>query len=192
MRIGIDIDGVLNDEAAFLIDYGTKFSVENSLEYLVDSSQNGTHNIFNWLPEINVCFWEKYYKTYLTSDRYIRQFSAEIISMLYEKHEIHIITARNTHNTKLTQSEIEKFTENWLINNNFKYDWLIFTEQKREYINKNSIDIMIEDNPDLVMELHQNMPVLCYNTTYNNHVIGNNIIRVSSWYDIYRIFKEIQ
>lgn len=187
MKIGIDIDGVLNDEAAFLIDYGTKYLYENSMNYSIDTSKNGTHNIYDWPIEVNTCFWEKYYSIYLASNHYIRQFSSEIISKLYQRHEIHIITARDNHNTQLSQKEVESLTQDWLHKNYFQYNSLVFTKDKRQYIQEKGIDIMIEDNPDLIQKLCKDIPVLCYHTSYNTYVNGKNIFRVNSWYEIFKI-----
>jgi len=184
MKIGIDIDGVINNEAAFLIDYGTKFSYENFLNYYIDVSKNGTHNIFDWPHEIDNTFWEKYYVIYLTSDKYIRQFSQEIISKLHENNEIHIITARDSHNTKISQNFVELLTKSWLEKNQFPYDKIVFTSNKRQYIKDNSIDIMIEDNPYSILELSNDIPILCYHTAYNSFAEGENIFRVNSWYEI--------
>ena len=190
MRIGIDIDGVLNDEYTFLIDYGTKFSYENALRYLIDISKNGTHNIYNWSSTINDSFWEKYYMTYLTSDKYIRQFSNVIVSEIHNNHEIFIITARDTHNTQLSQKDVEIFTKQWLNRNCIQYDKLVFTKDKKLYILENEIDVMIEDNPDIIMELCQYINVICYNTSYNNYIQGKNIFRVNSWYEILKLLMK--
>lgn len=189
MKIGIDIDGVLNDEAAFLIDYGTKYSYECALDYLIDTSKNGTHNIYDWPPVINDQFWEKHYLTYLSSDKYIRQFSCEVISKLQKNHEIHIITARDTHNTGTSQKDVEILTKQWLAKHQIQYDAISFLKNKYDYIKQNGIDIMIEDNPDTIMELCNYMPIICYHTAYNNHVRGKNIFCVNSWYEVLKFFE---
>lgn len=190
MKIGIDIDGVLNDESTFLIDYGTKFSYENTLRYLIDTSKNGTHNIYNWSSAINDSFWEKYYLTYLTSDKYIRQFSNVIVSELHNNHEIHIITARDTHNTQLSQKDVEVLTKQWLSRNCIQYDKLVFTDNKKLYILENEIDVMIEDNPDIIMELCEYIYVICYHTSYNDYIQDKNIFHVNSWYEILKLLME--
>lgn len=190
MKIGIDIDGVLNNESTFLIDYGTKFSYDNQLNYSIDISKNGTHNIFNWSYVTNSLFWEMYYKIYLTSDKYIRQFSSEVVGKLHNNHIIEIITARDNHNTTLLQKDVEIYTKQWLHRNHVQYDQLIFTKRKCEYILKNKIDLMIEDNPDTILELCKHIPVICYHTPYNSYVQDKNIFRVNSWYEILNILEE--
>jgi len=90
---------------------------------------------------------------------------------------------------------------NWLKENNVIYDKLIFTgdyytgEDKLKLCIDHKLDIMIEDNVVNVNSISDIMPVICFDTSYNQECIGKNIIRCYSWYDIYiainKIFKQL-
>lgn len=189
MIIGFDIDGVINDEASFLIDYGTKYAYDRNMDYIIDTSKNGTHNIYNWPSSINDDFWEQYYFTYLTTTKYIRQFSKEILSKVHEKHKIIFITARDTHNTSLSQEDVETMTKEWLNKNQFEYDQLVFTKNKYDYVKSHGINIMVEDNPDTITEMSKEIDVLCYHTAYNDYIEGEKIFCVNSWFEIYKLIS---
>ena len=47
MKIGIDIDGVLTDEKKYVIDYGTKFFLENNIHYKVRDNKFDGKEIFD-------------------------------------------------------------------------------------------------------------------------------------------------
>ena len=90
MKIGIDIDGVLTDEDKFMYDYGTKFCKERQLPMIIKPNLM-EEAIFEWDEEISEQFWNTYLVEYVT--RYpARQFAAEVIQKLKEKHEIYIVT----------------------------------------------------------------------------------------------------
>lgn len=51
MRIGIDIDGVLTNIEQFLLDYGSKFCVENNLPLNIKKSNYDEKITRQWLKE---------------------------------------------------------------------------------------------------------------------------------------------
>ena len=56
--------------------------------------------------------------------------------------------------------------------------------------NKDKYEKMINDYwTKNIKELAKKMPVLCYHSSYNSNVVGRNIKRVYSWYDIYNKIK---
>lgn len=84
---------------------------------------------------------------------------------------------------------------NWLSENDIYYDELIFSkaakERKSQEIVDNNIDIMIEDNPNNILELSKIIPIICYDTSYNKDCNNQNIIRCYSWYDIYKKISDL-
>ena len=60
MRIGIDIDGVLNSQYKFCIDYGTKFCNELGKYKLENINAIDTTDMFLWSEDIAHQFWNKY------------------------------------------------------------------------------------------------------------------------------------
>ena len=175
MKIGIDIDGVLTDISRFYLDYGAKFAFENNISTPLKPDE------YTLQEEIHKKFWEEYDEFY-TKEKYTREFASEIIEKLKQKHEIHIITARN-----LVQ---EEWTRKWLEKNKIYYDNLAFTNKKLEYCKDNNIDLMIEDSTNHILSISQIIPVICFDTSYNKDCEGDNIIRCYSWYDIYKIIEK--
>ena len=197
MRIGIDIDGVLTNIEQYVIDYFTKYCVENNIEYEVGQSNYEFYKSFNISKEIEKNFWKTYMQDYATKEK-ARPFASEIIKKLKEDgHEIYIITARWLTNRDDEAGEsMRKVVKDWLAENNIVYDKVLFSkgsnENKSQEIIENKIDLMIEDNPNNINALSKLVPVICYNTEYNQECNGNKIIRCYSWYDIYnKINKNI-
>ena len=132
-------------------------------------------------------FWRKYLFEYSTKEK-ARKFSNEITRKLHEEgNEIYIITARVlTDKNTLEGEKMRNIVKNWLKQNNIHYDKIIFApEDKLEICKENNIDIMIEDKVENINNISKEIPVLCFNASYNKSCIGNNIYRVYSWYDIY-------
>ena len=59
MNIGIDIDGVLTDLEKFMIDYGTKFCLEEGLEINIKQFDYSEAITFNCTQEQADRFWER-------------------------------------------------------------------------------------------------------------------------------------
>ena len=190
MRIGIDIDGVLTDIEQFVIDYISKYCVENNIEYSIGDSNYDYSKTFNISEDQENDFWNTYLEYYAINEK-ARPFAPEIIKKLKkEGHEIYIITARwLTDRDDNIGNKMREIVTNWLYENEISYDKLIFSkssnERKSQEIFEHKIDLMIEDNPNNINELASLVPVICYNADYNKNCTGSKIIRCYSWYDIY-------
>ena len=190
MRIGIDIDGVLTDIEQFVIDYISKYCVENKIKYNIGDYDYNYSKTFNITDEQEENFWNEYLEYYDVNEKE-RPFSSELINKLREDgHEIYIITARwLTNRDDDIGNRMKEIVKNWLYENEILYDKLIFSkalkERKSQEITEHKIDLMIEDSPNNINELANIIPVICYNAEYNKNCIDNKIIRCYSWYDIY-------
>ncbi len=177
MKIGIDIDGVLTDISRFYLDYGAKFALENNIDEIANPNGYEIEEILNLEEGTHKKFWNQY-DNYYTKAKYTREFAPEVIEKLKnEGNEIYLITARNP--------EEEKWTTNWLKENNIYYDKLVFTDRKDKYCKDNNIDLMIEDSVSNILEISKLIPVICLDNRYNKECEGENITRCYSWYDIY-------
>lgn len=190
MRIGIDIDGVLTDIEQFVIDYISKYCVENKIKYNIGEDNYNYSKTFNITDEQEENFWNEYLEYYAVNEK-ARPFAAEVINKLREDgHEIYIITARwLTNRDDDIGNKMREIVKKWLNKNKISYDRLIFSkaskERKSKEIAENKIDLMIEDSPSNINELADIVQVICYNAEYNKKCEGKNIIRCYSWYDIY-------
>lgn len=190
MRIGIDIDGVLTNIEQFVLDYLSKYCVQNNIEYNISDMNYEYSKTFNISREIELDFWNTYLEEYAINEK-ARPFASGIINKLKEDgHEIYIITARWLSNRDDDVGKnMREMVKKWLSENKIVYDKLVFSkaekEKKSQEIIENKIDLMIEDSPNNINELSKIIPVICYNAQYNKKCSGNKIIRCYSWYDIY-------
>lgn len=190
MRIGIDIDGVITNIEQFVMNYMSKYCVENNIDYSIGNSNYDYCKTFHISKEVENDFWSIYLEKYAINEK-ARPFAAEMISKLKEDgHEIYIITARwGTNRDDESGNRMREIVKNWLYENKIVYDKLVFSkaskERKTQEIVEHKIDLMIEDSPNNINELANIIPVICYNAEYNKDCIGNKITRCYSWYDIY-------
>ena len=137
MKIGIDIDGVLNSQYNFCIDYGTKFCNELGKYKLENTNVIDTTDMFLWGEDIAHKFWNKYRKD-LVITLPAKKHSAEVIEKLKnEGNEIYIITARRNNDEWFSNSlkkEVESITKKWLKDNNIYYDKIVFDVKKQRGI----------------------------------------------------------
>ena len=81
---------------------------------------------------------------------------------------------------------MRNIVKNWLKQNDIHYDKIIFApEDKLEICKENEIDIMIEDKVENINNISKEIPVVCFNASYNKSCTSDNIYRVYSWYDVY-------
>lgn len=190
MRIGIDIDGVLTNIDQFVIDYISKYCVENEIAYKIGERHYDYCKTFHISKETEMDFWNQALENYAIYEK-ARPFATEVIRKLKKDgHEIYIVTARWLSNREDSVGEnMRNLVKNWLDENNIFYDKLIFSkatkERKAEEILEHKIDLMIEDAPNNIKELSNYVPVICYHAEYNKNCIGDKIMRCYSWYDIY-------
>ena len=185
MKIGIDIDGVLTDEKKYVIDYGTKFFLENNIHYKVRDNKFDGKEIFDVTEDEYNLFLNNYIFEY-SKNIQIRPFASEIIKKLIKKHKIIIITARDytTFENKY-QTKTQDIVKKWLCDNSVLYDEIVFSKNKALICKQKKIDIMIEDRPENIVEIAKKIPVICYNNVYNKNISNKNVYRCFSWYDIY-------
>lgn len=191
MRIGIDIDGVLTNIERFIVDYGTKFCIENNLPIEIETGYYDESKAFHWTEEQTLKFWNEYIVYYATKYP-VRDFASEVIHKLKEEgHEIYIVTARNEYGlTDEYYGKMRELVDAWLKDNDICYDKIIYTEgSKLPYCVGNYVELLIEDNPEQVKNVAEKLPVFCFDNQYNKNVEGKNITRVFSWYDVYNKIK---
>ncbi len=192
MRIGVDIDGVLNDIATWHFNYGMKFCLDEGIDRGFNPNEYYMEQEFFFNREENVKFWQRYIFDLLVAIE-PRPFASEVIHKLRkEGHTIVILTARdNQYLTNQYEGTIDFYIQEWLSKNNIEYDEIITgSSNKCEKCISNKLDIMIEDKKTNVEKLSEHLQVLCFDAPYNRGVEGNNITRVYSWYEIYQYIKK--
>ena len=190
MNIGIDIDGVLTDLEREMIDYGTRMCVEENWPIKLDLSEYWEIKTFSWTQEQADKFWNRYLVPYVVEST-VRKFAPEIIEKLQKQgNKIYIITARDeTGMPPEYYGKMQELTIEWLKKQNIKYDKLIFAkdEEKLQKCLENKVDVMIEDSPSNIENISSKVKVIKFDSQYNKHIKGENIITAYSWYHIYDI-----
>lgn len=201
MRIGVDIDGVLNYRQEFVLAYGTKFCVEKGLSGIQDATAHALRKVFGWTQEERDEFWRKYAK-YQMWVWPARCFAAEVIQKLRaEGHEIFIVTGRSNDDPATEGMPAgwtwEDITKDWLARNEIQYDEIAFGRKdvvpndKGTYCAEQGIDMMIDDLPGYLETLVGKTRIFVFDQPYNRGVELPGMRRVYSWYDIYERVGEL-
>ncbi len=190
MRIGVDIDGVLNDIGQWHYSCGFKFCIDNHIQRGFHPHEYMIEKQFELTDEENYKFWKEYIFDLMVSIP-TRPYAGNILKILKEMgHEIVILTARdNRYLTNQYANTMNFYVEEWLHKNNIPYDEIVAGPgKKKDKCIKHKLDIMIEDKASNVLEISDVIPVLCFDAPYNLGIVKNNVHRVYSWYQIYQYF----
>ena len=190
MRIGVDIDGVLNDIGQWHYSCGFKFCIDNHIQRGFHPHEYMIEKQFELTDEENYKFWREYIFDLMVSIP-TRPYAGNILKSLKEMgHEIVILTARdNRYLTNQYANTMNFYVEEWLHKNNIPYDEIIAGPgKKKDKCIKHKLDIMIEDKASNVLEISDVIPVLCFDAPYNLGIVKDNVHRVYSWYQIYQYF----
>ena len=186
MRIGIDIDGVLNNLQEYHMAFGTRFCYDHNLLFTFHPEEYSVRDMFEWDPETEKKFYEAYYAIFLTSPEFIKTHAKDALRLLHRQNILYIITARLEEDVPLSMNQsMYDITKEWLDKNELCYDHLLFGEaNKLKLIEQFRLDIMIEDNPVLLKKSGDSkIPFLCFDASYNRIALPENVMRVHSWYE---------
>ncbi len=194
MNIGIDIDGVLIEFERYELDVLSKAYYLNHRKRIENPTAHGSFEIFKGTKEQDDNLWSKAVYDYIKEPP--RRFAKEVIDLLKKDgHTISIVTNRTndlSYVPQMSKDFMKKSVKRWLKKHKIYYDNLIFsTGDKTTQIKENKIDIMIEDSPQKICAISNLIPVIAYDSLYNHNLEGENILRAYSWYDIYRLLKEL-
>lgn len=195
MIIGVDCDGVLTDMSAYIYEYGEKYFKRKP------SNLDGysTAEIFDCSDKDEFRFGLRYFFTYCKKWP-PRNGAAEIISKLNKDgHELYEITARKFVTMKNPLGWYSRLLyEQWLKKYGFEFKDIFYCSESNAPADKligcrkYSVDLMIDDKPEVALRLADNdVKVLLFDTRYNQNVNHSNIIRVYDWNDVYEKIVEI-
>lgn len=191
MRIGVDIDGVLNYRTEIYIDYGTKFCAETGKGKLIAPEKQHLSEIFSWDEATKNKFWYENGKYQMILSP-ATKFAPEVLQKLRQAgHEIWIVTGRSNSDPPidgLADSDTwENATKKWLAEQNIKYDGFGFgINDKGQYCREHNLEIMIEDNPAYLASFDEQTFVMIYHQPYNANISTPKSVHVYGWYDIYQ------
>jgi len=197
MRIGVDVDGVLNYRTEIRKAQGMKYCVETGKGALVNPDGCSLQEVFGWDRATRDEFWQKYAKYQMMLYPAV-MYAAEVIRKLrQEGNEIWIVTGRNEQDLRFEgmpeNMGWEDLTRKWLAQNEIEYDEMGFgLANKAEYCKRNKLDVMIEDLPLYLDGFDGATKVLIYDQPYNRQMEVANSERVYAWYDIYSKIKKME
>lgn len=196
MIIGVDCDGVLTDMSAYIYEYGEKYFKRKP------SNLNGysAAEIFDCSDKEELKFGLCHFFTYCKKCP-PRSRAVETISKLNnDGHELYEITARKFVTIHNPLGWYSRFLyEKWLKKHCFIFKDIFYCSESNAPVDKlngclkYSVDLMIDDKPDVALYLANNgIIVLLFDTRYNQNINHENIIRVYDWNDIYVKIAEIE
>ncbi|WP_366921480.1 hypothetical protein MFMK1_001880 [Metallumcola ferriviriculae] len=176
MKIGVDIDGVINDILTIC--------VEKLNQHL--DKELSVHDISDY--DLSKCYQVTYQEM---QDFFVKEeesilesvvpqpTAAAILKELIDCHRVTLITARPASQRQVTAG--------WLKKHGIPYDKLITigSHDKREACLEEQVDIFIEDRLENALMINgMGIPVLLMDAPHNKGKLPDGIKRVFSWQDI--------
>lgn len=189
MKIGIDLDGVVIDSETTFRTYEEMFDIDTLKgNNLVNREEPKFQGRYNWTPEQEKEFVEKYFLKVSRESNLMSGFMCIYNLLKAQGHEFVVITARGGHVKEMKDDAIRVLNEN-----NIKFDkyyWAI--EDKLEICKKENVDIMIDDDWRIIKKLSDNNVKTLYFRDTNLMKLEENeyLKEVNNWGDIYRYISE--
>ena len=173
VRFGVDIDGTVTSPSSFLPAINKKFGLKLTLQDITDYNLGRfvgvpVDEFWNWFTETEAGL----YKKAAAADGAFKSLNG-----WSKQNEIFFISARN--------ERFLEVSEGWLRANGFTYSrvQLVGRTSKVDAIREQNIDIFFEDKYETAIEVHKDcgIPVILFDTPYNQGYTPNGVIRVSDW-----------
>lgn len=184
MNIGIDIDGTITT-AFYWLDYYNQHFKTN-----IQPSQVTTYdhhlalgvslNEYSTFRKKHIHTIHNLAKPRIQSGYFLRK-------LFFENHHLSVITAR--------EKELESLTSQWLS----KYQMYYHALYHLGHTNKASLalqlnlDLFLEDRLETALEIvKHNIPVILFDTPYNQHDHHPLIYRVYHWVEVYEVIDHLK
>lgn len=172
-RFGIDIDGTVTCPTSLIPFLNKAFDLNITLE---DIKQ---YDLMPLVPvtEKEFAKWFISQEPLIYSQSPLAEGAKKTLKLWEEEHELFFISARGPH--------LYDVTKEWFLEHALGFDHieLIGAHNKVAAAKKYNVDIFFEDKHDNAVILHQecNIPVLLFDTPYNQEPIPDGVIRVRNW-----------
>ncbi len=182
IKFGIDIDGTITRPDTIIPflnkDFGLQLKMEDIKEYDIRPHVNVEEDILNQ--------WFRTNESHIYQQSPLNKWAKEVISEWKDVGELYYISARHTY--------LFDITEQWFKNNCIPYHHIELTgsHNKISLIKKYNIDIFFEDKHDNAVQIGEecHIPVILFNTSYNQGNVPTNVIRVNNWLEADQWVKE--
>ncbi|MFP5113623.1 5' nucleotidase, NT5C type [Bacillaceae bacterium C204] len=172
-RFGIDIDGTVTCPKSILPFINKAFGLNILYEDVIQYDYNPYVNVSE--KEFAEWFTENEPSIYASSP--LANGAGNVLKKWKNEHELFFISARSSHLLELTTK--------WLIDKGLSFDHieLIGSHDKVASVKKHGVEIFFEDKHDNAVMIHEEcqIPVILFDTPYNQDPIPNGVIRVNNW-----------
>jgi len=173
VRFGIDIDGTVTSPTSLLPHINSAF--KTNLE-LADIKEYDLTKAFE-ISQEDFYTWFKKSEPHIYATSPIQPDAHAVLSAWKEKYELFFISARG--------ENVLDVTLNWFKEQELLYDHieLIGSHNKIESAKRHGVHVFFEDKHDNAVEIHEELdiPVLLFNTPYNQQPAPKGVIRVNNW-----------
>lgn len=191
MNIGVDVDGVLVDMEGYQREYGKKYFEEKLGMKPINEKGFDIEDIYGCTHAEREKFWTKYIWGYCLRAP-MSENAALVSKELREKgHKIYIITGRAHTTENGTSGKLFRWMlRHWLKKNRFEYDDIVYCSEKESSTDKldackrYDINLMIDDKPENLLSLKDEIKVICYPAIWNVDMNNDKVIRVKNWSEI--------
>jgi uncharacterized HAD superfamily protein len=176
-RFGIDIDGTVTCPSSLIPYINKAFGMNITLADVKQYDLNAVVNISE--KEFEHWFVENEPIIYEGSP--LAQGAEHVLNSWKYDHELYFISAR--------PSRLLESTKKWFIDKGltFHHIELIGSHDKIATAKKYQVDLFFEDKHDNAVMIHEEcqIPVILFNTPYNQDLIPKGVIRVDNWNQAY-------
>lgn len=170
---GIDIDGTVTSPASMIPLLNNDFQLNLTLQ---DITKYDLTDVIN-IPEEQINQWFTNNEALIYENSPISSYAQQVLKEWTNQFDLYYISARSSHMLDLTKK--------WFQKNSLPYNHieLIGTHNKVEAAKKFHVDIFFEDKHDNAVMIHEccKIPVLLFNTPYNQDPVPEGVIRVNNW-----------
>ncbi|KAA0549396.1 hypothetical protein FZW96_05650 [Bacillus sp. BGMRC 2118] len=172
-KLGIDIDGTITNPNTF-IPYLNKTFKKN-----LTMGDIKVYNLATVLGITNEEFytWMKEHEPLIYKDAPLVNHAISTLSDWEKQHQLIFISARPI--------DYLDVTNEWFIKNKvpFHHIELIGKHDKLDSVKKHGVEVFFEDKHDNACDISEecNIPVLLFNTPYNQDPVPSKVVRVNDW-----------
>jgi uncharacterized protein len=172
-RLGIDIDGTVTSPSAMIPFINKAFGMNITLNDVKQYDLNPVVNV----SEQEFAEWWIENEPIIYAESPIADDAASVLTEWENKFDLCFISARSPH--------LLNITKKWFLDHNLNFHEieLIGTHDKVEAAKRHKVDLFFEDKHDNAIIIHEEckIPVLLFDTPYNQDPIPEGVIRVFSW-----------
>jgi uncharacterized HAD superfamily protein len=174
-RFGIDIDGTVTSPSSMVPFINEAFGLNITLDDIKQYDLNPLVNV----SEEEFAKWFIENEPIIYSKSPLAPGALSILTKWKEDHELFFISARGRN--------LLDVTKQWFLQNGLSFDHieLIGTHHKIEAAKRHCVDVFFEDKHDNAVMIHEEckIPVILFNTPYNQDPIPQGVIRVNDWHE---------